>query len=88
MILTSHIDGAWVSPGKRIVTRENPGHSDQAAALWSPATRAQAKSAMDAAVRASAAWSNDASSHRIVLLDTLLNKIEDRLPTIAATITR
>jgi aldehyde dehydrogenase (NAD+) len=68
--------------------RENPGHSDRVAALWSPATRALAKSAMDAAERTFSAWSNDVSSHRIELLDTLLNRIEDRLSTIAATITR
>jgi len=88
VILTSYIDGAWLRPGGRVVKRENPGRTDKAAARWSPATRAQARSTMDAAERAYAVWSEVAPKLRIQILDTLLDRIEDRIPSIATTITR
>jgi aldehyde dehydrogenase (NAD+) len=43
---------------------------------------------MEAAERAFAAWSEVVPDRRFQILDTLLNRIEDRMPSIATTITR
>ncbi|MEZ5275076.1 MAG: aldehyde dehydrogenase family protein [Opitutaceae bacterium] len=87
-ILTSSIDGVWQQPGRRVHERRNPGRTDRIAARWSPATRSQARRAMDGAARAAAHWSSKGPKTRLGLLREFLKRLEGQAGPLARMITR
>ena len=87
-ILTSYVDGSWLVPGRRLITRENPGRLDRVASRWSPARPSDASKALEAAARAWPAWADTSPGFRLTLLETFLLNLESDRPRLATCITR
>jgi acyl-CoA reductase-like NAD-dependent aldehyde dehydrogenase len=87
-ILTSFIDGSWLSPVSKTIVARNPGRLAREASRWSPASRTQARDAMEAAAQAWPAWAATRPRGRIELLDAFLKKLGQDSSALADTITR
>jgi len=88
-ILTSRISGRPTHADvDKVVARENPGHSDEIATHWIPATHEDARAAMESAEAAFPIWATVPLAERIDMLNKLLAAVEAHTEEFAAVITR